>query len=78
MNKAHFIVEYIDVWADHGGLVHGAPVAVAVAKNLEDGMQFLRDMNAPAGQVRQVFAPRRRADGKVVPCAPDIYPYKKA
>ena len=74
-NTCNFVVQVIEHYNDRGGDGGTTTPIVGVAANLEEGMQMLRNMGVKEGRVLQIFPPRERADGKLVPCMPDIFPY---
>lgn len=77
-NTNNFIVEIVEHNAERGGYDGMATTIVGVAATLVEGMELLHTLGAKEGRVLQVFPPRVREDGKVVPCMPDIFPFKAA
>lgn len=74
-NVNNFVVQTVEHYNDRGGDGGTTTLIVGVAANLEDGMQMLRDIGATEGRVLQVFPPRVREDGRLVPVYPCIFPY---
>ena len=77
-NTNNFIVQIVEHYNERGGDAGMATPIVGVAATLEEGMEMLRSMGVKEGRVLQVFPPRVREDGKVVPFPPDIFPFKAA
>ena len=75
-NTNNFIVQIVEHYNERGGDAGMATSIVDVADTLEEGMELLRVLGAKEGRVLQVFPPRVREDGKVVPFPPDIFPFK--
>ena len=78
-NTNNFIVEIVEHDDEYARGYDGmATTIVGVAATLVEGMELLRALGAKEGRVLQVFPPRVREDGKVVPYMPDIFPFKAA
>jgi hypothetical protein len=73
-----FVVQTVQAYEERGGAARTEIAILGVADTLEEGMQMLRDAGVREGRVLQIFPPRERADGKLVPCMPDIFPYTAA
>lgn len=73
-----FVVQTVQSYEECGGDARTEIAILGVARTLEEGMQMLRDSGTKEGRVLQIFPPRKRDDGKLVPCMPDIFPYTAA
>lgn len=75
MNTNNFVVQVVEHYNDRGGDGGMMTPIVGVAATLEEGMGMLRAMGVKEGRVLQVFPPRVREDGRLVPVPADIFPY---